>query len=140
MSLLSMSRSLTAPALACLLGFLLTPAPAAAQTDAGALRVLVTDQSQAIVPGATVEVTNTATNVRLTDVSDTSGYATFAPLPRGVYAVKVTLEGFRTVVTTAETVEVVSGNAVIQTEDGSLGQVIKGEVAVELPPVCRTVS
>jgi hypothetical protein len=158
MTLLSIPRHLMAPALLGLLGFLCTPASAAAQTDAGALRVLVTDQSQAIVPGATVEVTNTATNVRVTDVTDTSGYATFAPLPRGVYSVKVTLEGFRTVdttnvrldvnerrflpvalavVTTAETVEVVSGNAVIQTEDGSLGQVIKGEVAVELPLAAR---
>ena len=126
-----------------LLGVFLSFAAAStafAQTDAGALRVLVTDESQAIVPGATVEVINAATNVRMNDVSDASGYATFAPVPRGIYTVKVTLEGFRAVetsnvrvdvnerrflsvslavVTTTETVEVVSKDAVIQTEEGS---------------------
>jgi hypothetical protein len=131
---------------------------ASAQTDAGALRVLVVDQSQAAVPGATVELVNTATNTTVPGVSDTSGYATFTPLPRGIYTIKVALEGFRTVemtgvrvdvnerrfvtvslavVTAAETVEVKSKSAVIQTEDGSLGQVIKGDVAVELPLAAR---
>jgi hypothetical protein len=141
-----------------LLGCVLAIRPVAAQTDAGALRVLVTDESQAVVPGATVEVTNVTTNTRLTNVADGSGYASFAPLPRGVYVVKVVLQGFRTVETsnvrvdvnerrflpvtlavvgTAETVEVVSSSTVIQTEDGSLGQVIKGDVAVELPLAAR---
>lgn len=129
-------------------------APTAAQTDAGALRVLVQDQSQAVVPGATVEVINTATESRHLAVSDLTGYAQVAPLPRGVYLVRVSLSGFQTVeisnvrvdvserrflpvslavAATTETVEVVSSAAVIQTEEGSLGQVIKGEVAVELP-------
>ncbi len=158
MSISCVSKRLTALSLVFLLGALLATRPAAAQTDAGALRVLVTDQSQAVVAGATVEVTNIATTTLLTGVADSSGYATFAPLPRGVYVVKVTLGGFRTVettnvrvdvnerrflsvslavVTAAETVEVVSRSAVIQTEEGSLGQVIKGDVAVELPLAAR---
>ena len=37
---------------------------AVAQTDSGALRVLVTDQSEAVVPGATIEVVNAATETR----------------------------------------------------------------------------
>ena len=37
------------------------------------------------------------------------------------------------IATATETVEVVSRSAVIKTEEGSLGQVIKGDVAVELP-------
>ena len=37
------------------------------------------------------------------------------------------------VASVAETVRVVSTPAVIQTEDGSIGQVIQGAVAVELP-------
>jgi hypothetical protein len=101
-----------------------------------------------------VEIVNVATNVTLNGISDDSGYAQVSPVPRGLYTVRVTLAGFQTVevksvridvnerrfltvamavAATAETIEVVSRSAVIQTEDGSLGQVIKGDVAVELP-------
>jgi hypothetical protein len=133
---------------------LVLPAFAFAQTDAGTLRVLVSDESQAVVPGASIEVVNAATGVAQSGVSDAAGYGQFSPLPRGLYTVRVSLAGFRTVevsavrldvnerrfipvtlavATTSEVVEVVSRAAVIQTEEGSLGQVIKGEVAVELP-------
>ena len=57
--------------------------PAVAQTDAGALRVLVTDATQGIVPGATVDMVNAATNDRRTSVTDASGYASFVPVSRG---------------------------------------------------------
>jgi len=128
--------------------------PAAAQTDAGALRVLVTDASGGIVPGATVDLVSVATNDRRTAVTDATGYVQFTPIARGVYGVTVTLSGFSTVevsnvrvdvnerrflpvtlqvASASETVEVVARTAVLQTEDGSIGQVIKGEVAVELP-------
>lgn len=128
--------------------------PAVAQTDAGALRVLVTDATQGIVPGATVDMVNAATNDRRTSVTDASGYASFVPVSRGAYTLTVSLSGFRTVevadvridvnerrflsvplevASVAESVKVVSQAAVIQTEDGSIGQVIKGAVAVELP-------
>ena len=137
-----------------IIGILAAAGAAAAQTDAGALRVLVVDESRAVVPGAAIEVRNTATNALLTAISDGSGYAQFTPLPRGIYVVKVTLPGFQTVdvtnvrvdvnerrflpvtlviATATETVEVVSRTATLKTEEGSLGQVIKGDVAVELP-------
>ena len=137
-----------------LAGLALLVVPAFAQTDAGALRVLVTDATQGVVPGATVDVLNIATNDRRTGVTDGTGYAFFVPVTRGTYTVTVSLPGFRTVevanvkidvnerrfltvglqvAVTAETVKVVSKAAVIQTEDGSIGQVIQGAVAVELP-------
>ena len=147
-------RTLTAALATVILGSMWAEGLALAQTDAGALRVLVVDESKAVVAGATIEVRNTETNALLDAVSDESGYGQFAPLPRGVYVVKVALRGFQTVdvsnvrvdvnerrflsvtlaiASAAETVEVVSRAAVIKTEEGSLGQVIKGEVAVELP-------
>lgn len=128
--------------------------PAAAQTDGGALRVLVSDASGGVVPGATIDLVNVATGDRRSAVSDTDGYAQFAPIARGTYAVTVALSGFSTVevsnvrvdvnerrflpvtvqvASASETVEVVARSAVLQTEDGSIGQVIKGDVAVELP-------
>lgn len=137
-----------------LIGVGLFATSALAQTDGGALRVLVTDPSQGIVPGATVDAVNAATNDRRTGVTDASGYAFFVPVSRGTYTVTVALSGFRTVEVSdvkvdvnerrfltvplevaevTETVKVVSQAAVIQTEDGSIGQVIQGRVAVELP-------
>jgi hypothetical protein len=127
---------------------------ARAQTDAGALRVLVADTTGGVVPGADVTLTNVATNTALSRVSDQAGYATFSPIPRGTYHVEIQLSGFQTVrirdVTVevqqnrlvratlqvadlAEAVEVTAQVAPLQTEEGSLGQVIRGEVAVELP-------
>ncbi|MGE0043899.1 MAG: TonB-dependent receptor [Vicinamibacterales bacterium] len=150
------ARLLGALAVAALL--FASAVPASAQTDAGALRVLVTDGSGAVVPGATVEAVNVNTNDVRTAVSDGTGYAQFIPIARGTYSVRVSLAGFQAVDVTnvridvserrflpvqlevaaaTETVEVVSRDAVIQTEEGSLGQVIKGEVAVELPLAAR---
>ena len=80
--------------------------PAAAQTDAGALRVLVTDSSGGVVPGATVDLVSVATNDRRTTVSDASGYAQFTPIARGTYTVTVALSGFSTVSVTNVRVDV----------------------------------
>jgi hypothetical protein len=132
---------------------LVIPWVAAAQQDAGTLRVLVQD-STGVVPGAEVVVTNDATNVATTQVSNAQGYATFSPIPRGTYTVGVTLAGFSPVrvsnvtivvsqnrllpvtlalATIAETIEVVAQAAVIQTEDATLGQVLKSDVIEQLP-------
>jgi hypothetical protein len=132
--------------------------PAAAQQDAGGLRVLVVDSSDAVIPGATVELTNAATNTTMTAVSDDTGYVTFTSVPRGNYAIKVSLAGFKTVevrdvvvdvnerkfvrlelqvAAAAETVQVTARRAALQTEEGSIGQVIQGDVAVELPLAAR---
>ena len=48
--------------------------PAYAQRDAGSLRVLALDSSNAAVPGATVTLANTATGVTQNAVSDSEGY------------------------------------------------------------------
>jgi len=135
--------------------------PVHAQTDAGALRVLVLDQSEAIVPGASVTLTNVATGASREAVTDDDGYVTFTPIVRGTYDVRTTLAGFRTVdlrgvtvdvnerrfvrvtldtATAAETVEVTARRAALQTEEGSLGQVVQGEVAVQLPLAARRYS
>ncbi|WP_396625762.1 carboxypeptidase regulatory-like domain-containing protein [Luteitalea sp.] len=134
---------------------------AIAQNDAGSLRVLVLDQSGAVVPGATVTATNVGTSTSREAVSDGEGYATFTPVTRGRYDVRVMLSGFRTVDFTgvdvdvnerefvritldsaaaAETVQVTAQRANLQTEEGSIGQVVTGEVAVQLPLAARRYS
>jgi hypothetical protein len=54
----------------------------------------VTDQQNAAVPGANVEVTNLDTKSTLTAQTDSSGQFTVPYLPAGQYQIKVTAEGF----------------------------------------------
>ncbi len=66
----------------------------AAQVNSASLTGLVTDPSSAIVEGAKVTATNTATGLEYS--ADTAGgYYTFATLPVGTYDVKVEKQGFR---------------------------------------------
>jgi hypothetical protein len=60
------------------------------------LEGLVADQSGGVLPGASVTVTNLATNVARTATSDENGRFYVAALPPGTYRVNVTLPGFIT--------------------------------------------
>src|SRR5260370_7364879 len=72
--------------------------PAAAQIDRGAIAGKVLDSSGAIVPKATITVTNKATAVSLTTpVNDAGDYQVLALIP-GIYTVKVSADGFQTAV------------------------------------------
>jgi hypothetical protein len=125
-----------------------------AQTDSASLRVLVQDASEASVPGAKVTLTNSGTGVVLEGSTSSDGYAVFSPIIRGTYEINVSNTGFKTVklagvkinvderrlvrvqldvATAAETVEVTAVLVATQTEQGSLGQVISGKTAVDLP-------
>ena len=122
---------------------------AAAQTDSGAIRVLVEDTSSAAVSGATVKVTNVATGVVLSRSSESDGYATFSPIVHGNYMVDVEKTGFQKthvtdlaldvdehklvrvslpVASVSTSVDVSASANIVQSEQGSLGQVIQGEV------------
>lgn len=136
------------------LGLLLTVASLWAQTDSASLRVLVEDPSAAAVAGAKVSLINRGSGARLLVESSGDGYAAFSPIQRGMYDIEVTQSGFKNVKLSdvliniderrlvrvkldvsslSETVEVTASVASIQTEQGSLGQVISGRTAVELP-------
>src|SRR5262245_13430993 len=65
-----------------------------AQMDAASLRVLVEDQSHAVVPGADVRLINESTNVELLRTSNEAGYSSFTPLVRGTYTIVVSMPGF----------------------------------------------
>src|SRR5947207_8716628 len=77
----------------------LVPATAVAQTGAASLTGLVSDQSGATVPGATVTGTNQATNVAYTAVTNEAGNYTITSVPVGTYVVKAELSGFKTTMT-----------------------------------------
>jgi hypothetical protein len=55
----------------------------------------VSDSSQAIVPGATVEIVNTGTNVTNRTTTNSEGYFTFPPLTPGAYTLTASSPGFK---------------------------------------------
>ena len=68
-----------------------------AQVDRGAITCKVMDASGAVVPKATITVTNKATGVAFTTpVNDSGEYQVPALIP-GIYSVRVTADGFDSV-------------------------------------------
>ena len=72
----------------------LAPALVEAQITRGAVSGIVRDDSGAVVPGATVTVTNTDTNISRTAITDAEGFYTVAALEPGRYTVRTQLSGF----------------------------------------------
>jgi hypothetical protein len=66
-----------------------------AQTFRGGINGVVTDQSGAVVPGATVEAVDLATGVSHKTVSSSAGEYIFQDLPLGTYTVTVKATGFQ---------------------------------------------
>ena len=77
-----------------------------AQLSTGTILGVVTDTSGAVVPGATVTVTNTSTNVTRTAATESDGSYRFDALQPGPYSVTVTKPGFNTSNLTSLTLEV----------------------------------
>jgi hypothetical protein len=77
----------------CLLAVVCTPL--SAQTT-GSISGTVKDPSGAVLPGATVTATNTATNVQMKTMTDDRGYFVFPSLPVGRYSIKVEQTDFGT--------------------------------------------
>lgn len=77
------------------------------QTINGTILGTVTDQQGAVIPGATVTVTNKETGFNRTVVSGDNGTFRFTGLPVGEYSVKVEKEGFAAKIN--ETVQVSAG-------------------------------
>ena len=136
------------------LSFLLAGTTAFAQLQSGRIVGSVYDPQHASVSGATVTVT-AATNLSkaLTTDSREGGYVA-TPLDPGSYNVRVTASGFQTTVqngveltvgqvrvdlslvlgsTTPTEVQVTAGGPLLNTEAGSLNQVINNTQIVDLP-------
>src|SRR3569833_4250783 len=79
--------------------------PVCAQTM-GEITGRVVDSSGATVPGASVTITNSATNSTREGTSSGVGDYSFPSLPPGVYTVKVQKQGFKTVESTNVRVQV----------------------------------
>ena len=133
---------------------LLDPLAATAQQETATITGLVRDESGAIVPKATVTVTNVQTNISVKTETDESGAYVIPSLRPGEYSVTVESSGFRKFVRTGvtlqvaqvarvdltlqtggltETVEVVGATSLLDTQTSSRGLVIDQKKIVELP-------
>ncbi|HUO29145.1 MAG TPA: TonB-dependent receptor [Bryobacteraceae bacterium] len=118
----------------------------------------VTDPSGAPVPGAQVTATDTARGTRWPTVTNQDGEYNLPRVPIGTYDVKVEHEGFQAASQThvmlqmnqiarldfhlqlgsvSQTVEVSAAEALLQTQETQLGQVIDSRTNEELPLATR---
>lgn len=125
-----------------------------AQVDTGTILGTVTDSTGAVIPGATVTVTNQGTAASQTAKTTSDGRFVFTPLLIGSYSVVVEASSFKrstvqdvhlniqqqAVVNVqlqpgavTENVQVTEAPELMQTESSSLGQVIDEKAIVDLP-------
>jgi Carboxypeptidase regulatory-like domain len=92
-------KSVVFPLLTILLPALLLPSPAVAQaTYTAQLRGTVKDSTGAVVPKATVNISNPSTQVSETVTTDEVGRYIFPALKPAFYTVKVGAAGFKTII------------------------------------------
>ena len=89
-----------------LLAIVLSVAPMPAQVVTGAITGRVTDNTGAVIPGATVQVQNVETGLARNTTSDAAGRYEVRNLPPGSYTVTVQQTGFRTEVRSGITLSV----------------------------------
>ena len=133
---------------------ILAAIPVAAQLPTGAILGTVKDSSGASIPGATVTVRNTDTNLTRTQVTEQDGSYRFPELPVGHYEAKAEAAGFRTETRTGMTLEVTQQGVVnfalqvgataqqvtvssdiplVNTQDSTLGGTVNEQQMAELP-------
>ena len=138
----------------------LCPAMALAQSYTGTIIGSIKDASGAVVPRATVTITNEQTDRQETVTSDLEGRYTSLPLTPGPYRVEASLQGFRRAARSNVTVQVnstaiidftlelgeltdaveVSANAtLLETNTGTVGKVVDNRRILELPLNTRNV-
>jgi len=130
-----------------------------AQTDTGTIVGTVTDPSGAVVTGAAITVTHTATGAKRTTTTSSTGTYTVTDLPPGSYEVTISASGFaeqkQTVVVTIAsqslvtskltlaaagvTVEVSGGAGAVQveTQSSELSTVVSSQQVSQLPSLTR---
>jgi len=118
---------------------------------------VVTDSTGAVVAGASVKITDKATNTPRSIASNDTGRYFFANVVPGDYEVAVSKTGFRTTKTivtasigepltvdlklelgsVSETVEVTASNAELQTLNATVGNTVGGDTLQNLPSIQR---
>jgi hypothetical protein len=74
--------------------FTLGPNPAWSQAASGTISGTVTDPTKAVIPNASVVLENLATGVKITTVSNGTGFFNFAAVAPGTYKLQISAAGF----------------------------------------------
>ncbi len=140
--------------LASAVALLLCSLPAFSQTYKGTIRGVVTDTSGAIVPGATVTVTDVQRGTKRTLVTNDAGVYVAPDLVPSTYAIQVSAKGFATVEhgdielgvaqdlsvnfiikpgTATQTVVVTGGAPLLNTTNATLGGTLSNQTINNLP-------
>ena len=141
-------------AYAILVVVLLTAVPQAKSQQQATLSGIISDPSGAVVPGASIRVTNVDTQVTTTAVTNPTGYYLVVNLTPGTYTIAAQKEGFKTATRSALTLQVAqsatvdlrlelgqasqevsvsAAPALLATSDATIGQVIGPTTMVEMP-------
>src|SRR5438876_5212121 len=127
--------------------------PAAAQLTTADIVGSLTDTTGGVVPGATVTITNTATEVTQVVVTDRAGNYVVNLLSPGRYRVRVELEGFNSIVreipvgagdrprvdarleagAISEAIVVTAMSPLLQTDTSTVGATISAKAVADLP-------
>jgi hypothetical protein len=146
--------SVVAAMLLCLAATLSNSSMVRAQSFYGSVVGTVTDDSGAVVPDATVTITNIGTNDVRTTKADATGAYRFINLVPAAYKVDINAENYKRFVrqsvqvtvdttvrvdaalqvgATTETVEVTTQTPLLQTESGTLGDTVEGKQVQQIP-------
>ena len=142
--------------LSCLAVISLVIVPLSSQTERGTIEGTVRDTTGAVIPGAHVTITNTATNVTNNFESNASGDFTVPSLQPGNYNIRTEKDGFRVAVlenltldaatsaradvtleigSSAQTIEVMANAVQLRTEDARSSVTVENKLVNDLPLV-----
>ncbi|MCI0387836.1 MAG: carboxypeptidase-like regulatory domain-containing protein [Acidobacteria bacterium] len=142
------------------LSLLLVPAIVRAQTaTTGTVLGTLKDATAAVVPKATIELTDNATGATLTATTNEAGQYVFTTVLPGTYTLKVSATGFKQAIVNQVKAEVAKSTTVdvtlepgeltstvditatqeLQTTDSTLGEVVNTQMLQDLPTVTRRV-
>jgi hypothetical protein len=128
-----MKRTLPLQVAFTLITLLLTAAIALGQGTTSRVTGVVSDQSGALVAGATVTLINEGTNTPLTQQTTSSGTYVFDSVQPGTYTVSVEMQGFKKFVSTSNQVTVNQPATVdVALEVGDIANVVTVQATAEL--------
>ena len=108
----------------------------AQEAQQGTIAGFITDQTQAAIANATVTVSNSATGLVRTATTNETGIYTLVGLQPGVYTVRATAAGFKTVEQAGVTVDVGAGVRVNFSME--LGAVTETVMVTAVAPILKT--
>ncbi len=137
-----------------LAALLLVAAPLQAQVDTGSILGTVTDQTGAVVAGASVTLTNEGTGASLTTTTGSDGVYKFTPVRIGSYKIEASFQGFQAVSVkgivvnvgvdvvqnftlkpgnVTQSIEVTATTPLLESQNAAVGQVTDTKAINDLP-------